>query len=127
MIFVMDQRTLEALAGDNGLKFGGQAELTIANFGRSYNGSVNVSTAGATGGTVSVAFSKGLFVGVSIEGAVVGARKAVNESFYNTNASALQLIMDGNVTMPEGTKIDEVYKKLGMLKEGKITDETKEG
>lgn len=117
MIFIMDQQTLEALAVNAGLKIGGQAELTIAKWGRSYNGGINCSTS-AVGGTVSIAFSKGLFGGLTIEGAVLGCRNAVNEDFYNTDASVLQLITDEQVIMPPGTKVEEVYRKLDLLKNG---------
>lgn len=118
MIFIMDQQTLEALAVNAGCKVGGQVELTLAKWGRSYNGGVNCSTS-AVGGTVSFAFTKGLFGGLTLEGSVLGCRNAVNEDFYNTDASVLQLITgDEDVSMPHGTKIEEVYRKLDLLKSG---------
>jgi lipid-binding SYLF domain-containing protein len=115
MIFIMNQQTLEALAVNNGLKIGAQAELTLAKWGRSYNLALNCSPAGY-GGTVSLAFSKGLFGGLTLEVAVIGARRSINEKFYGTNASVLQIVMDEEVSMPQGTKIDEVYRKLDLLK-----------
>ncbi|GAX25313.1 hypothetical protein FisN_5Lh403 [Fistulifera solaris] len=115
MIFIMDQQTLEALAVNNGVKLGAQAELTLFKWGRSYNLALNCSPSGY-GGTVSLAFSKGLFGGLTLEGAVVGARRSVNENFYGTNASVLQIVTDEEVAMPQGTKIDEVYRKLDVLK-----------
>lgn len=122
----MDQSTLEALAGEAGLKLGMQAEFTLANFGRSYTGSVYFNTS-AAGKTVSIAFSKGFFGGISFEGAVVGTRKALNQAFYDSNIGALELIMGRDVAMPEGTMIDDVYKKLDMVKKGKRADEHREG
>jgi lipid-binding SYLF domain-containing protein len=117
MIFIMDQETLEALAVNNSLKIGAQAEISIVKWGRSYNGGINCSTKGV-GGTVSIAFTKGLFGGLTLEGAVMGNRRAENEKFYDTAASVLQIIVDEEITMPQGTKIDEVYRKLELLKNG---------
>jgi lipid-binding SYLF domain-containing protein len=121
----MDQGTLKALAQDAGLKLGVQAEFTLANFGRSFSGSVNFSKS-AAGRTMSIAYSKGCFGGISIEGALIRTRKAVNEEYYKRSASCFEIIA-GAVASPDESKINDVYTKLNMLKKGKKADEHREG
>ncbi len=120
----MDQGTLKALAEDAGLKLGVQAEFTLANCGRSFSGSVNFSNS-AIGRTMSIAYSKGCFGGISIEGALIRTRKAVNEAYYTRSATCFEIIA-GVVDTPDGTKIDDIYIKLNMLKKGKKADEHRE-
>jgi lipid-binding SYLF domain-containing protein len=118
MIFIYNQETLGGVTGDSGIKIGGQAELTLGPFGRS--GQVNLDLSGkSAGGTVAVAFSKGAFMGLSVEGSVVGARHSVNESFYGLTCNPSD-ILAGKVKIPEGkvTLIQEVYDKLNKVSGG---------
>lgn len=117
IVFIFDEGTVSAMAGDTGLKFGGQGELTGGPFGRTAELSLNASNTGL-GATCSVAFTKGFFGGISLEGAVVGPRSAVNEQFYGASASPSQIVFEGVVTVPDGTLIKEVYEKLDKLIEG---------
>ena len=127
MIFIFDQNSLEGMMGEAGLKIGGQLNLTLGPMGRSYEGGIGISTKGAHG-TFSVAFSKGAFLGASIEGAVVGPRGGVNDQFYNTVTSP-QSILDGTeLRIPEGktTLIDGVYDKLSKLAAGETHQPSEE-
>jgi lipid-binding SYLF domain-containing protein len=45
--------------------------------------------------------SKGLFVGASLEGAVIGARKGANETYYGRPVAAAD-ILHGRVSAPAG-------------------------
>jgi uncharacterized protein YbjQ (UPF0145 family) len=128
MIFIMDEATLEACMGDGGVKCGGQAELTLGPFGRSAEVAVHVSNKGA-GGTVSVSFSKGAFGGISLETGIIAPRSSVNQTYYNSTATPLQIIVDDAVTIPEGSLIPQIYKKLDKLAAGEtggLTEEEKE-
>jgi lipid-binding SYLF domain-containing protein len=118
MIFIYNTETLGGVSGDSGLKLGGQAELTLGPFGRSGQVHLNMSGKGA-GGTVAVAFSKGAFIGLSVEGSVVGPRHAVNETFYGMPCHPDDILAD-KVKLPEGkvTLIQEVYDKLMKLSSG---------
>lgn len=107
------------MTSDNGLKLGGQAEITIGPWGRAAKADLGLGTKGASA-TVSVAFGMGFFLGLSVEGAVVGSRNAVNETFYGKEGVTAKQIMAGtDVTMPtdKTTVIDEVYEKLKKLQE----------
>jgi lipid-binding SYLF domain-containing protein len=118
MIFIYNTNTLGGVSGDSGLKLGGQAELTLGPFGRSGQVHLDLSGQGA-GATVAVAFSKGAFMGLSVEGSVVGPRHAVNETFYGMACHPGDILAD-KVKIPDGkvTLIQEVYDKLKKLSTG---------
>jgi lipid-binding SYLF domain-containing protein len=122
LVFLMDENALETASGESGVKIGGQAELTFGNLGRTAKLDLNLSSRGA-GGTVSVALSRGIFAGLSVEGGVVGARHAANEAFYGKQLNPRQ-IMSNEVAFPSDkvTLITDVYEKLGKLAEGKTEE-----
>lgn len=123
MVFMYDDNTVAAATSDAGVKFGGQAEFTVGPFGRSAQVSVDLSNKGI-GGSVSVAFTKGAFLGLNIEGAVVGARHAANQAFYGEPYSPQDIVLLGRAKVPEGkvTLLEEVYDKLNKLAEGSVKE-----
>jgi lipid-binding SYLF domain-containing protein len=124
MVFLFDEQTIDAMAGEIGLKVGGQAELTVGPWGRTVDANLNISN-GGIGSTFTVAYTKGFFGGVSIEGAVLGTRKAVNETFYNSTASSKEILFEGTVEVPaDNTVMPEVYRKLELLSQGKTAAES---
>uniref|UniRef100_A0A7S1YGF1 Ysc84 actin-binding domain-containing protein n=1 Tax=Grammatophora oceanica TaxID=210454 RepID=A0A7S1YGF1_9STRA len=128
MVFILDDSTMQSVAGDVGIKFSGQGEATAGPFGRSAEVGVALSNSGA-GGTVSVAFSKGAFGGISIEGALCAPRTAVNKNFYNDpNISAQQILFQNeSVNLPsDNTLMPEIYKKLNLLAKGETVAEPTE-
>ena len=118
IIFIFDTNSMDGMLGETGLRIGGQANLTLGPFGRNYQGDIGISTKGALG-TFSVAFSKGAFLGLSVEGAVVGIRDGVNDHFYG-KVTTPRGIINSEVSIPDGkaTLIDSVYEKLAKLAEG---------
>lgn len=93
--------------------------------GRTADISINLSDTGV-GATVAVAFSKGLFGGISIEGAAVGSRSAVNAHFYKKNLTPLQILYENDAELPEGSLMPEIYKKLDLLMKGSTNEPTTE-
>ena len=124
-VFLMKETTLESAVAENGIKLGGQAEVTLGPFGRTGKLDVGISGRGACG-TVSIAFARGAFLGLSVEGAVVGARHAVNMYFYDKDESPRNILLNDAVTIPENrvTLINDVYEKLAKLQEGKEEEPT---
>jgi lipid-binding SYLF domain-containing protein len=118
LIFIFDQNTMDSMCGDAGVRIGGQLNLTLGPFGRNYEGGIGISNKGAVG-TFSVAFSKGAFIGASIEGATLGPRTAVNNSFYGKSTTP-ESVINGGVTIPSfhPSLIQNVYEKLTKLAEG---------
>lgn len=113
IVFINHEAGLEALLSETGLEVGGRAELTLG-YGRGAGMDMNISPDGR-GMTYTIAFSQGAFLGVSMQGAVVGARQAINMYFYGKDATTREILMDENaVEFPSKwmSLMDEVYAKL---------------
>lgn len=116
-MFLMDDETVNSVTSENGLKVGAQAELTVG-FGRTAKGDFDFTGRGI-GVPVSIAFTKGIFGGFNLEGAVVGVRHAVNEKFYGKTCTARDILIEKNVTVPadKETLLPKVYEKLTKCEE----------
>lgn len=95
-----------------------QGELTVGPLGRAHQFDLSISEKGF-GATTSVAFSKGAFAGLSVEGALIGARTKVNGVFYGKPVESAD-ILSGKVEVPSEkvTLLGEVYDKLKKLSAG---------
>lgn len=124
MVFIFDEETVMAIAG-RGIALGAQGELTLGPFGRAADLALNLSQEGV-GTTAAVAFTKGLFAGVSLEGAMVGARNKVNQTFYKKPYTPLHILYEDNIELPEGTLMPDVYAKLNKLMEGGTHETSRE-
>ena len=123
IVFIFDDDTLKTMAYDKvGVKVGGQLEATIGTSGRSANLDLTVSEKGV-GNTISYAFSKGAFLGISVEGAVIGARHKINQKFYNSATITPDEIFAGGfeVSAIGETKLQNVYTKLSLITAGSTT------
>jgi lipid-binding SYLF domain-containing protein len=121
-MFLMDQETVNSVLSENGLKVGAQAELTVG-FGRSAKGDFDFTGRGV-GVPISIAYTKGIFGGFNLEGAVVGVRHAANEKFYGKTCTASDILVEKKVTPPEGkeTELASVYEKLTKCEEAASTE-----
>jgi lipid-binding SYLF domain-containing protein len=130
IIFILDTDTLHAMAFDKaGVKVGSQLEATIGTLGLSTSMDFVVSGKGR-GKMVSYAFSKGAFLGISVEGAVIGARHKINQSFYNRGSITSEEIFRGDFDLPttvSGTKLQDVYAKLDLLTSGAASSSASPG
>jgi lipid-binding SYLF domain-containing protein len=116
IVFVMEEPTFEGMTANTGLKLGTQSEMTLGPLGRTYQFDANMSPKNF-GPTVAVAFSKGAFLGMSAEGAVLGVRDKVNKTFYGRDITPKEILYDDSVKVPDGkvTLLDEVHAKLEKL------------
>jgi hypothetical protein len=122
----MDEDTLKSVGEKHGIKLGAQAELTAGTFGRTGKADMDFSKKGM-GSTVSIAFSKGAFAGLSIDGGVIGSRDAVNSRFYGKDVKAHDILFGNQITFPKDkyTLIDEVVDKLAKLSQG-VTEDSRD-
>jgi lipid-binding SYLF domain-containing protein len=116
VIFLFDDIAVETLAGEVGAMFGAQGELTIPSFGRAADLSASFSDFGV-GSTFALAHTKGLFAGLSLNGAVLRCCKKANEDFYQKSISARLILFEGAVQVPNETALQSVYQKLNMIAE----------
>lgn len=120
IVFIKGEAGLDAVTSEHGLTIGGQAEATLGPFGRTVELDFNLSNRGA-GTSYAVAFTKGAFLGVSAQGAVVGARLAANKTFYGVDVTPRQILLDDHAVSlpPESIEImDQVYAKLIAITSG---------
>eukprot|EP00563_Minutocellus_polymorphus_P020604 CAMPEP_0197726904 /NCGR_PEP_ID=MMETSP1434-20131217/17635_1 /TAXON_ID=265543 /ORGANISM="Minutocellus polymorphus, Strain CCMP3303" /LENGTH=258 /DNA_ID=CAMNT_0043312955 /DNA_START=124 /DNA_END=900 /DNA_ORIENTATION=+ len=123
LILIMDHNTLQAYSGDGIIKFGGQVGITAGPVGREIDASVAFGTGGA-GGAFAYTFSQGLFGGAALEGAAIGSRKGENDRFYGNTVATPQAVLfeKGAVAVPADSGIEDLWKKLELLKEGKTAE-----
>lgn len=79
---------------------------------------------------LSIAFTKGAYVGVNMEGAFVTPRKKANEAFYGAGNDSPADIISGKIPFPVAkvhvTMIVEVKEKLSKLAQGLSEEVVKE-
>ena len=66
---------------------------------------VTAESAGLSADIVSFALSKGLFIGVSLEGAVVGVREALNKAYYGAEVSPSDILIRRSVASPHAAPL----------------------
>ena len=93
VLLIMTQRGVEALLTST-LKLGGDASVAIGPVG----GGVQGATANLSADILSFARSKGLFAGISLEGAVVAARDDWNNAYYGKVVRPLDILMNRSVS-----------------------------
>eukprot|EP00545_Synedropsis_sp_CCMP1620_P003409 CAMPEP_0119014734 /NCGR_PEP_ID=MMETSP1176-20130426/10321_1 /TAXON_ID=265551 /ORGANISM="Synedropsis recta cf, Strain CCMP1620" /LENGTH=268 /DNA_ID=CAMNT_0006967971 /DNA_START=67 /DNA_END=873 /DNA_ORIENTATION=+ len=124
IVFIYDEETMEAMSTKHGGEISSNVELTVGPFGRTGKANAIVSK-GGWGPTASIAFSKGAFAGFGVEGAKLGAREFVNNTFYSAPTVARDILYTpGYVTVPANkvTMLNEVYDKLNKLQEGNTAE-----
>jgi len=73
---------------------------------------VTAETAGLSADIISFALSKGLFIGVSLEGAVVGVRGSLNNAFYGKEVSPTDILIRRTATNPQAAPLIEAVAKV---------------
>ncbi len=99
ILVVMKQRGLDGLL-KNQVKFGADIAVVAGPVGR--RGEAAVSGASPHADVYSYSASKGLFAGVSLEGAGLGLDAETNRSYYGAGLDARGILLEGKVT-PTGT------------------------
>ena len=73
----------------------------------------SASTAGLSADVVSYARTKGLYAGMSLQGAVVGTRGALNQAYYGQAASPTDILIRRTVSNPQAAGLIEALTKAG--------------
>jgi lipid-binding SYLF domain-containing protein len=96
-VFVLNnERAVRAFSKGGNVTLGADASVAAGPVGRAAEADVTPRAAIYT-----YSRSKGLFAGVSLEGAVIGTRKGANEHYYGRPVSAFD-ILHGRVAAPAG-------------------------
>jgi lipid-binding SYLF domain-containing protein len=98
-IFVLNNdRAVRAFSREGNLKLGADLSAAAGPWGRDVQGAVTTTAAVYT-----YSRSKGLFAGVSLEGAIIATQKTANDRYYGRAAGA-RAILAGDIPPPQGAE-----------------------
>ena len=120
LTFFLDNDSVRAIASGKEFTFGAQNSHVLGHFGHTQGLDFN----NLNNGVISVSFSDGAFLGVSLEGAKVTPNQKVNEHFYGQPVTAQKIIEGIAVKMPcdKVTLMDQVHAKLEILSMGETVE-----
>lgn len=107
VLLVMTQKGIDSLMSTT-LKLGADASVAVGPIGRGVEGST---APNLSADLLSFSKAKGLFAGISLEGAVVAARDALNTDYYTTPTKTIDILVRRNVNNPQANPLLEVVKK----------------
>lgn len=100
--FVMilnNQAALRAFSGVGNMQLGVGVDVALGPVGRGANASAGVGDKGAAA-VLSYSHSKGLFAGLTLDGAFIATRRGVNFKFYGRHIDPME-ILTGNIPQPK--------------------------
>jgi SH3 domain-containing YSC84-like protein 1 len=109
VLLIMTERGVNAFMNSN-FKLGADVGIAAGPVG----GGVAAETANLSADILSFSRSKGLFGGLSLEGAVVKVRGGYNEAYYGKKISPSQILLGGRVSNPHAKGLlEEVTRAAG--------------
>ena len=103
VVLAMSQKAVDSLLTSS-FKLGADATVAVGPVGAGAKGNV-------TADFISFSMSKGLFAGVSLEGAVVSVRDSLNEAYYGKKVSPADIIVKESVTNKGSAPLREELRK----------------
>jgi len=107
VLLVMTQKGIDSLMSTT-LKLGADASVAVGPIGRGVEGST---TPNLSADLLSFSKAKGLFAGISLEGAVVVARDALNTTYYKVPTKTIDILVRRSVSNPQADPLLVVVKK----------------
>jgi SH3 domain-containing YSC84-like protein 1 len=111
ILLAMTDRGVTSLLG-NSVKLGGDVGIAAGPVG--YGAAA--STANLSVDILSFSSSKGLYGGISPDGAVVAVRSGLNEAYYGKAVSPIDILIRHNVTNPQAAQLIEDVSKAAAQK-----------
>jgi lipid-binding SYLF domain-containing protein len=109
VLLILTDRGVKAFMRSN-FKLGADANIAAGPIG----GGAAAETANLSADILSFSRSKGLFGGLSLEGAVVKVRSGLNEAFYGKKLSPSQILIGGRAVNPQAAAlVEEIAKAAG--------------
>jgi len=106
ILLAMTERGVTAFLSNN-LKLGADVGVAAGPVGAG----ASAATANLSADIVSFSRSKGMFGGISLNGAVVAIRPSLNQAFYGTKVDATDILIRHKVSKPESAKLIEAVEK----------------
>jgi len=107
-LLAMTDRGVNALLSTS-VKLGADASVAAGPVGVG----VRAATANISADIVSFSRSKGLYGGISVDGAVVATRGALNAAYYGADVSTRDILIRGTASNPQAAPLIELIKKAG--------------
>lgn len=107
VLLVMTQKGVDSLMSTT-LKLGADATVAVGPIGRGIEGST---APNMSADLLSFSKAKGLFAGISLEGAAVAARDALNTNYYQTPTKAIDILVRRSVNNPQADPLLSLVKK----------------
>jgi lipid-binding SYLF domain-containing protein len=104
MFIVLTEKGLHALL-DSQFKFGPDAGVAIATLGAGVSGST---TAALRADVVAFARARGLYIGISLDGTLIGQRSEWNQTYYGQPLGAQQIVLQGDGANPGAQPLREM-------------------
>ncbi len=107
ILLVFTQKGVDSMVSTT-LKLGADASVAVGPVGRGIEGST---AANLSADLLSFTKTKGLFAGMSVEGATIAARDSWNTAYYNQKTKAIDVLIRRNVSNPHSKTILSVLEK----------------
>ncbi len=104
LFIVLTEKGLHALL-DSQFKIGADAGVAFATLGAGVQGST---TAAFNADIVAFSRARGLFIGVALDGSLIGVRSDWNEAYYGHPIGAQQIVLQGEGSNPGAQPLREV-------------------
>ena len=111
VLLAMTERGVNALLSTS-VKLGADASVAAGPVGVG----MRAATANVSVDIVSFSRSKGLYGGVSVDGAVVATRGALNDAYYGKDVSTQDILVRGSVSNPQAAPLAELIRKAAEVK-----------
>lgn len=100
VLLIMNKRSVDGILQGK-FKLGADAAVSAGPVGRDAEASMDIQL---KGGILSYSRSRGLFVGVKLEGAIIKEHRHGNKELYGNSLSADEIIIRNNAKMPEAAR-----------------------
>jgi SH3 domain-containing YSC84-like protein 1 len=112
VLVAMSERGVNALLSTS-VKLGADASVAAGPVGIGVRGA----TANVSVDLVSFSRSKGLYGGVSVDGAIVATRSSLNSAYYGKDVSTQDILVRGSVSNPQAAPLAELIRKVSEAKQ----------
>lgn len=100
ILLIKTRKVLDSMYASS-LKLGGDVSVAAGPAGR------GAAAKGLNADLISFSLSKGVYAGLSVEGAVIGTRETANHAYYGTPVTPLEIILFHKVSNPYSDKLRE--------------------
>jgi len=122
VIILNNDLAVAAFSGHGQIKLGGNLSIAAGPVGREADGSAHVGDGGVAA-CYSYSHSRGLFAGVSLQGAIMVTRDSDNTRFYGHAVKATE-ILRGLVEPPEFEDLKRLYDCLNVVRSARAATES---